>query len=96
MRLCATSQRTRADAAQTIYFGGGTPSLLTPEQIGRILDACRSTFDLDPDAEITLEANPNGVDAAWFAGVRATGRQPPEHRRANLRSQGTARARPAA
>ena len=60
-------------AAQTIYLGGGTPSLLTPEQIGRILDACRSRFDLDPDAEITLEANPNGLDLAWFAGVRATG-----------------------
>jgi oxygen-independent coproporphyrinogen-3 oxidase len=59
--------------AQTVYFGGGTPSLLAPDQIGRILDACRSTFEIDPDAEITLEANPNGVDAAWFAGVRATG-----------------------
>lgn len=59
--------------AQTVYFGGGTPSLLTPEQIGRIMDACRATFDLDPNAEITLEANPNGVDTAWFEGVRATG-----------------------
>jgi oxygen-independent coproporphyrinogen-3 oxidase len=59
--------------AQTVYFGGGTPSLLAPEQIGGILDACRNAFELDQDAEITLEANPNGVDAAWFAGVRATG-----------------------
>jgi oxygen-independent coproporphyrinogen-3 oxidase len=59
--------------AQTVYFGGGTPSLLSPDQIGRVLDACRSTFDLDPDAEITLEANPNGVDLAWFAATRATG-----------------------
>ncbi len=59
--------------AQTVYFGGGTPSLLTPVQIGRILDACRASFDLDPNAEITLEANPNGVDIAWFEGVRATG-----------------------
>lgn len=60
-------------AAQTVYFGGGTPSLLAPEQIGRILDACRAAFDLDADAEITLEANPNGVDTAWFAGVRNAG-----------------------
>lgn len=59
--------------AQTVYFGGGTPSLLTPEQIGRILDVCRNAFDLESNAEVTLEANPNGVDAAWFAAVRETG-----------------------
>jgi oxygen-independent coproporphyrinogen-3 oxidase len=60
-------------AAQTMYLGGGTPSLLTPEQIGRILAACREAFVVEPDAEITLEANPNGVDAPWFAGVREAG-----------------------
>jgi oxygen-independent coproporphyrinogen-3 oxidase len=60
-------------AAQTMYLGGGTPSLLTPEQIGRILAACREAFVVEPDAEITLEANPNGVDAQWFAGVREAG-----------------------
>lgn len=59
--------------AQTIYFGGGTPSLLDPEQIGRIVSACRDAFELAPDAEITVEANPNGVDTAWFAAVRETG-----------------------
>jgi oxygen-independent coproporphyrinogen-3 oxidase len=60
-------------AAQTMYLGGGTPSLLTPEQIGRILAACREAFVVEPDAEITLEANPKGVDAQWFAGVREAG-----------------------
>ena len=35
-------------AAQTVYLGGGTPSLLSPEQIGRVLDACRNAFDLEP------------------------------------------------
>jgi oxygen-independent coproporphyrinogen-3 oxidase len=60
-------------AAQTLYLGGGTPSLLTPEQIGRILAACREAFVVEPDAEITLEANPTGVDAQWFAGVREAG-----------------------
>jgi oxygen-independent coproporphyrinogen-3 oxidase len=60
-------------AARTMYLGGGTPSLLTPEQIGRILAACREAFVVEPDAEITLEANPNGVDAPWFAGVREAG-----------------------
>lgn len=59
--------------AQTIYFGGGTPSLLEPEQIGRIISVCRDAFVVDPHAEITLEANPNGVDEAWFAGARNAG-----------------------
>ncbi len=67
------SQGTNSPAAQTIYFGGGTPSLLEPEQIGRILVACRNTYDLDSNAEITLEANPNGLDERWFAAVRETG-----------------------
>ncbi len=59
--------------AQTIYLGGGTPSLLEPQQVDRILTACRESFAFDPQAEITLEANPNGVDEAWFAAVRAAG-----------------------
>ena len=63
----------RAMPAQTIYLGGGTPSLLEPQQIDRILTACHESFVLDPHAEITLEANPNGVDEAWFAAVRAAG-----------------------
>ena len=49
---------TSKKAINTIYFGGGTPSLLTPEQIGRIIAAIRSNFTIAPDAEITLEANP--------------------------------------
>ncbi|HET9661812.1 MAG TPA: radical SAM family heme chaperone HemW [Thermomicrobiales bacterium] len=60
-------------AAQTVYLGGGTPSLLEPEQIGRVLVGCREAFALDANTEITLEANPNGVDEAWFAAVRAAG-----------------------
>src|SRR6476659_6369482 len=59
--------------AQTIYLGGGTPSLLEPQQVDRTHTACRESFALDPQAEITLEANPNGVDEAWFAAVRAAG-----------------------
>lgn len=59
--------------AQTIYLGGGTPSLLDPGQIARILAACRESFVLDPNAEITLEANPNGVDETWFAAVHDAG-----------------------
>ena len=42
----------------TVYFGGGTPSVLSPEQIGRIISALRENFEIAADAEITLEANP--------------------------------------
>ena len=45
-------------AADTIYFGGGTPSLLEPDEIARIIAACREAFDVPADAEVTLEANP--------------------------------------
>jgi oxygen-independent coproporphyrinogen-3 oxidase len=44
--------------ADTIFFGGGTPSLLEPEEIGRLITACRESFSVTPDAEITLETNP--------------------------------------
>src|SRR5688572_29596160 len=47
-----------AAAIDTIYFGGGTPSLLTVEQLGSILNAVRGRFDVAEDCEITLEINP--------------------------------------
>jgi oxygen-independent coproporphyrinogen-3 oxidase len=47
--------------ADTIYFGGGTPSLLAPAEVGAVIGACRRAFDVDPDAEVTLEANPETV-----------------------------------
>jgi oxygen-independent coproporphyrinogen-3 oxidase len=59
--------------ADTMYFGGGTPSLLTPDEIGSIIDAARAAFTLTPDAEITLEANPETVDAARLEGFRRAG-----------------------
>ena len=55
--------------ASTIFFGGGTPSLVPAAEIGRLVRACREAFDLDPQAEVTLEANPNSVDAAYFTGL---------------------------
>jgi len=57
----------------TVFLGGGTPSLLAPEQVADLLDACREVAPLAGDCEITLEANPNGLDAAWLAGVREAG-----------------------
>jgi oxygen-independent coproporphyrinogen-3 oxidase len=57
----------------SIFFGGGTPSLLEPDQIGRLIGTVHEQFDLLPDAEITLEANPNGLNRAWLENVRRAG-----------------------
>jgi putative oxygen-independent coproporphyrinogen III oxidase len=58
---------------QSIYFGGGTPSLFTVESIARLLDGIRERIPVATDAEITLEANPGATDQARFAGYRASG-----------------------
>lgn len=62
-----------AGRADTIYFGGGTPSLLEPHEIARVIAACRAAFDVDANAEITLEANPETVSQARLAAFRAAG-----------------------
>ncbi len=59
--------------SRTIFFGGGTPSLLSVSQITRLLDACYSAFSVDTNAEITLEANPGTLDQEQLAGLRAAG-----------------------
>ncbi len=59
--------------AHTIFFGGGTPSLLLPDQIERILRSLDAAFIVDPNAEITLEANPNDLTLAYLKMLRATG-----------------------
>ena len=58
---------------QTVFFGGGTPSLLSPAAIDELIAAFRALAMLTPDAEITLEANPGTVEAEKFAGFRAAG-----------------------
>lgn len=63
-----TPRRTR-----TIFFGGGTPSLLTVEQIKRLLQASRKAFAIDPDAEISLEANPGTLSQGQLQGLRTAG-----------------------
>lgn len=60
-------------AAHTIFFGGGTPSLLLPEQVERILSALQRHFDITPDAEITVEANPNDLDRQYLTRLRRIG-----------------------
>ncbi len=62
-----------ARRSRTIFFGGGTPSLLTVEQIRRLLSACREAFTVDEEAEITLEANPGTLSAEQLTGLRVAG-----------------------
>src|SRR4029079_9396258 len=61
------------EEADTIFFGGGTPSLLEPDEIARMIETCRSVFALAADAEITLEANPETVTEARLAAFRSAG-----------------------
>ena len=58
---------------QSIFFGGGTPSLMMPRTVERILEAIAGHWSVDPDAEISLEANPSSVEAERFRGYRAAG-----------------------
>jgi len=60
-------------AADTIFFGGGTPSLLEPAEVGRLLAACRAAFDVSADAEITLETNPETATPERLDAFRAAG-----------------------
>lgn len=57
----------------TIFFGGGTPSLMAPETVAAIIDAARRTWRGANDMEITLEANPGSVEAGRFSGYRNAG-----------------------
>jgi len=59
--------------AGSVFIGGGTPSLFSPEAIDRLLSALRARLPLEPGAEITLEANPGTVEAARFRGFREAG-----------------------
>ena len=59
--------------ADTVFFGGGTPTLLPATDLARILQALRTTFSLTDDAEISLEANPGTVDADSLKALRQAG-----------------------
>ena len=61
------------EAPDSIYFGGGTPSLLEPIRIREIIKACDDTFGRAADREVTLEANPGTVDRDSLKGYRAMG-----------------------
>ncbi len=57
----------------TVFFGGGTPTLIGASALGEVLASIRAEFALAPDAEITTEANPDSVDEAALAALRASG-----------------------
>jgi oxygen-independent coproporphyrinogen-3 oxidase len=57
----------------SVFFGGGTPSLMAPETAGAVLERIGKNWRLAPDAEVTLEANPNSAEAERFASFRGAG-----------------------
>jgi coproporphyrinogen III oxidase-like Fe-S oxidoreductase len=58
---------------RTVFFGGGTPTLLPPSDLGAILTTIRTEFGLDPAAEVTTEANPDSVDLESLTALREEG-----------------------
>jgi putative oxygen-independent coproporphyrinogen III oxidase len=65
--------QTGRPVVETIFFGGGTPSLMSGKSVGRVLDKIAALWPMANDPEITLEANPASADAARFADYRAAG-----------------------
>jgi oxygen-independent coproporphyrinogen-3 oxidase len=66
-------QSAASPSADTIYFGGGTPSLLEPDEIARIVDACEGAFDVSRDLEVTMEANPESITGERLRAYRDAG-----------------------
>ena len=58
---------------ETVFFGGGTPSLMPPETVGAVIDRIRTLWDSAPEVEVTLEANPTSVEAGRFAALAEAG-----------------------
>ena len=71
--IAATAARAPGRTVSTVFFGGGTPSLMQPATIAAVLDAIARHWRIAPDAEITLEANPSSVEATRFRGYRTAG-----------------------
>jgi oxygen-independent coproporphyrinogen-3 oxidase len=69
----ATAARVPGRTVSTVFFGGGTPSLMQPATVGAILDAIGKQWRVAPGAEVTLEANPTSVEAERFRGYRLAG-----------------------
>jgi oxygen-independent coproporphyrinogen III oxidase len=63
----------RNETIQSVYFGGGTPSILSAGEVGEILECLAKYYQVAADAEITLEANPDDLNTKYLAGLRSTG-----------------------
>ena len=71
--IATTAARVPGRTVSTIFFGGGTPSLMQPGSVQAILDAIGKHWSIAPDVEVTLEANPTSVEATRFRGYRTAG-----------------------
>ena len=75
--LCAELRQRRdylrGETVKTVYFGGGTPSRLTPGQIGQVIDAIRSDYGLDSLEELTVECNPDDITPAYISALNRLG-----------------------
>jgi oxygen-independent coproporphyrinogen-3 oxidase len=71
--IAATAARVPDRTVSTIFFGGGTPSLMQPATVGSILDAIAKHWRVAPGVEVSLEANPTSVEATRFRGYRTAG-----------------------
>jgi putative oxygen-independent coproporphyrinogen III oxidase len=71
--IAATAALTPGRMVSTIFFGGGTPSLMRPDTVAAILDAVAQHWSVAPAVEVTLEANPTSVEATRFKGYRTAG-----------------------
>ena len=71
--IAATAARTGGRTVSTIFFGGGTPSLMQPATVSAVLDAIVQHWSVAADLEVTLEANPSSVEATRFRGYRTAG-----------------------
>ena len=71
--IATTAARAPGRTVSTIFFGGGTPSLMQPASVQAILDSIGKHWSIAPDVEVTLEANPTSVEAMRFRGYRTAG-----------------------
>jgi putative oxygen-independent coproporphyrinogen III oxidase len=71
--IAATAARVPSRTVSSIFFGGGTPSLMQPSSVQTILDCISKHWTIAPNVEVTLEANPSSVEATRFRGFRAAG-----------------------
>ena len=73
LAMHAAAEPWKGRTLRSVYLGGGTPSLLSAEAVARLLEAAARSFGLEPDAEVTIEANPAGLTVDRLAGFRAAG-----------------------